>query len=268
MTEKLVNEAAGNGLTIDECLARAVVCRTLKLGLRRPDSQARRQLFSAGGKSALKRAAGVIGKEGAGEFTEAAASLVKLKAPALPLLKSCYDELFGHTSGGKVSPYETQYGSGHMFLQSKELADISGSFLAFGLQLDPYSGERVDHVAVEWEFLEFLCEKQAFALSRPDPEMVEVTFRAYRLFMRDHIARFGRAFSLSLVREKPDSFFGVLGKLAEGYITMECRRLGLPAGPDFLPLRPDAPDDGTPMACGETPELVQIDGTPDSNGHW
>jgi TorA maturation chaperone TorD len=177
--------------------------------------------------------------------------------------------LFGH-SRGLVCPFETEYGAEGAFRQPQELADIAGSYLAFGLEPREGGDERVDHAACECEFMDFLARKEAFARSSrrtsEDPEaaseQVATVRSAARGFLRDHLGRFGRAFASRLIQEDADGFHGALGAVLFRFLTQECRRFDLPPGPPSLELRPPLPDD-TPMACGRTDdELIQIQRRP------
>jgi TorA maturation chaperone TorD len=248
------------GKETDQALARAVVCRALSLAFQAPSDNTWGQVFSTEGKQALARAASFLDREESGEFRSAARFFATAEEISLADAASIYGRLFGHTVRGRVCPYEMEYGDEGRFLKSQELADISGYFLAFGLEPTGEIRERFDHIAVEWEYLEFLSLKEMVALNLRDDEMLETTRNAYRSFLRDHLSRFGRAFGRSLCREDPGGSYGALGKLCESFVARECRRLGLPQGPEFLALRPEGPDD-VPMACGsdDSEELVQID---------
>jgi hypothetical protein len=112
-------------------------------------------------------------------------------------------------------------------------------------------------VACELEFLEFLALKEAWALQHDDREMLEVTRNAARIFLRDHLGRFGIAFGLALARIDPGGFHGATGLLAVAFLRSECARFEVPPGPELLPVLPYE-EDGAPMACGDGSDLVQI----------
>ena len=247
---------------IDRSLARAVLARTLKDGLSFPTRRTLRA-FRNEGRKALRRAA--VPEPGAGSagaaLVEAAERLCAVRAASPEGLRDEYESLFGHALRGRVCPYETEYAGGALFQHAQELADISGFYRAFGLEAAWANGERVDHAACEFEFLEFLSMKEAWALEPRDAEMLEVTRRAARGFLRDHLARFGVAFGTSLRREGRDGFYGRLGALCTAFLRSECARLGLRTGPELLELRPEV-EDPVPMACGgeenRGPELQEI----------
>lgn len=247
---------------IDRSLARAVLARALKDGLGFPLHRTL-HAFSSEGKEALRRAASPVPEDGTpgAALAEAAERLCALPALSPDGLRDEYESLFGHALRGRVCPYETEYAGGAPFQHAQELADIAGFYLAFGLEPAESSGERPDHAACEFEFLEFLSMKEAWALEMKDAEMLEVTRRAARDFLRDHLGRFGVAFGLSLGREGGDGFYGRLGALCAAFLRAECGRLGISTGPELLALRPEA-EVPVPMACsGEEerkPELQRI----------
>jgi TorA maturation chaperone TorD len=152
-------------------------------------------------------------------------------------LRESFARLFGHTARGRVPPYETEYGSDSLFLPVVEMADLAAFYRGFGLRVAPGGHERPDHASCQCEFLAFLTRKEAYALARRDGEMRDVTRAAARRFLRDHLGRWGPTLGRALAREDPAGFFGAVGRLAVELVTRDCARVGVPAGPEFLPLR-------------------------------
>ena len=270
MNDLCLADAACVDAAIDEALARSVLYHALALGLRPPGEGTAGSPGSPTVGSAIREAAMFL--DARGSSGEALAPAVEMfcgraASPADRLLT--HARLFGH-SRGLVCPFETEYGAEGVFRQPQELADIAGSYLAFGLEPLEGGDERVDHVACECEFMDFLARKQAFALGSLDTseDQEEAKGRlatvqgAARGFLRDHLGRFGRAFASRLIQEDKDGFHGALGAVLFRFLTQECRRLGLSPGPASLELRPPVPDD-TPMACGRPDdELIQIQRRP------
>jgi len=221
---------------MDDALCRSAVYAALALGLGPPGPEVEERLASA---------------EGSRRFEELLA-LVDLDAPAVsaaPLLPR-YQELFGHTVRGRVSPYETEYGGhGNLFSQARELADIGAFFSALGLRLPPDRHERADHVRCECELMAFLASKEAYAIESGDASMLDATRDAERAFLRDHLGRFAAAFGSALAREDGAGFYGRLGALLNALVARECARLGVAAGGEELSLRLPVVED-VPAACG------------------
>ena len=168
-----------------------------------------------------------------------------------------FEKLFGHTARGTVCPYETEYGQEGLFEQPRQLATIMGYYQAFGLTTRTEERERADHAGCELEFLDFLCRKEAYAIESGDEAMRSETRKAQRLFLKDHLGRFGRAFARLLREQEPDGFFGGLGDLLFAFLTWEYGRFRIEPGAVVLPLR-SAEDDAVPMACGGQQDLIQL----------
>ena len=237
--------------TVDAPLARSVLFGALALGFRAPVGESLDRLTSGGARGAILSAARLLDAVGAGDepLFRAAAGLADVRNIDLRRLARRHEQLFGHTARGEVCPFETEYGMKGLFRQPQELADIAGYYRAFGLRTKRATGERVDHVGCECEFLDFLCRKEAYAVETADAAMTAETCNAYRGFFRDHLGRFGRAFAIQMVKADGDDFFGRLGSLLHALVGAEAARLGIPAGRKVLELRSTEADD-VPMACG------------------
>jgi TorA maturation chaperone TorD len=234
---------------IDQTLARAVVYRTLSMAFQPPTAD---RLDSIGAGHGFPVMASALAR----------LELDPITAPPDDEAEATYWRLFGHTTRGPICTCETEYGPDNGFHQPQQLADISGYYLAFGLRSAAASDLRVDHIACECEFMDFLCRKDALLTSAEasDPsavETLEATRQAARTFLRDHLGRFGRAFGTRLTAEDPHGYFGALGRVLATFLERECVRGGVQAGPIDLAVRPEDVDQ-TPMACGSADELIQI----------
>ena len=177
---------------------------------------------------------------------------------SLDELLSAHGRLFGHTARGLVCSYETEYGQEGLFQQPAQLANLTGIYGLFGLKVRQVERERPDHISCELEFLEFLLKKQAYALEHGDESMEKETRKATRLFLKEHLGRFGRAFGAQMKKHDREGFMGKAGDLTLEFLTVECRRLDLEPGLMQLPLRSTA-EDQVPMACGGgESDLVQL----------
>ena len=224
----------------DAALSRSTIYQALAIAFGPPGDDAGRRVASARGWQRLCAALEQLGVERpAGPRQQAFATLLQR-----------YAEIFGHTARGRVSPYETEYGSeASLFLAAHELCDIGAFIAAFGLVLDDTAHERVDHVRVECELMAFLALKEVYARESSDAEMLETTRHAQRFFLRDHLGRFAPALGEQLAAHDRDGFYGALGLVLRRFVEAECARLSVPAGPADLALRLIV-DDGAPSACG------------------
>jgi TorA maturation chaperone TorD len=144
---------------------------------------------------------------------------------------------FGHTVRGDCPPHEIEYGElrADPLFQPHRLADIAAFYSAFGLEVAGDARERVDHVAMECEFLAVLCAKEAAAAT---PEQTAVCRDAQKKFLREHLGRWTPAFSRRLERIAGDPLLQSLAALLRACATSDCARFGVPAGNEDLRLRP------------------------------
>ncbi|MBI4442696.1 MAG: molecular chaperone TorD family protein [Acidobacteria bacterium] len=258
----------------DEALCRSVLYGLLSLGLYTPTAQTFRELRSETARLALREAAQLLTASAkparsaesvpSGE-AENAADLARRAEDWIQAIESleqdewltCHSRLFGHTARGQICPYESEYGHEGLFQQPRQLAEIMGFYEAFGLTTRNEERERPDHISCELEFMDFLSRKEALALEMGDGATLEETRKAARLFLRDHVGRFGRALARLLAQQDSQGFFARLGCMLGDFLTLECSRVGVSPGPLQLELR-SAEEDKVPMGCGGEEDLVQI----------
>ncbi len=250
---------------VEEALARAVICRALRQPLLPPADGEAAAAGQPAGRQALERAARRLDAGGGSGLVTAVGALARLPPPSPARRERERARLFGHTLRGAVCPYECEYGRQVPLQQAHELADLAGFYRAFGLRPAGPASDRADHIACELEFFEFLSAKEAVALAGRDQEMLEVTRRAAKKFLRQHLGRFGIAFAQRLEEAAREDLFRRLGRACGAFLRVACASFGVEAGPELLELRPAGPD-AVPMACGAEdgadggPELVQIGG--------
>jgi len=248
---------------IDDALARSVVYHALSVSFQMPTEAGLGRIGAHAGFPVLVAALEQLdGRSGRRSLAFAAAGLRAMSVPGVDALASAFVRLFGHTARGLVCACEAEYGPDTGFHQPQQLADISGYYLAFGLQPPTAADTRLDHIACECEFMDFLNRKQAVLLADLDAspdrrDTLEATAQAERTFLRDHLGRFGRAFAARAADADADGYFGVFGRVLLALLETECARVDVGAGPIDLVVSPDTPDE-TPMMCGTADELIQI----------
>lgn len=244
---------------VDLALCRATLYSALALGFRPPTEETLTRLTSEENVTALTEAAAVLDRDLGSRLAFTARRLGAAKKFSLNGALETFQRFFGHTARGGIPPYETEYGAEALFQQPQEMGDLMGFYRAFGLTLNIGEHERADHISCECEFASFLALKEAYALEHEESMMLEETRKATRLFLRDHLGRFAPAFSKKLAREDRDGFYGTLAEFCYQLVILDCNHLGVPVGPQSLPLRP-ATDDRVPMACGSGAECMAMPG--------
>ena len=237
----------------EQTLARSFLYRILGSLLRYPTSAGIDVGFLDEGAREALRALG----EGAGKLDSLFAELRSCYTRASTAqIEDSYVKLFGHTVGGVCPPYESEYGETQgMFQMPHELSDISAFYRAFGMRILSDRHERVDHVAVECEFMHFLAFKQAYAEENGMDEMGAATLKAQVAFMRDHLGRWAPAFFRRVVHADDGGVYSVLSRFGLAFIKDDCARLGVEPGSEKLRLivRTETRDDvfecGSPTDC-------------------
>jgi putative dimethyl sulfoxide reductase chaperone len=137
------------------------------------------------------------------------------------ILDDEYVRVFGHTLSKKTSPYELEHlQNQEVFYKTQCLADISGFYRAFGLQVRPK--ERVDFISIEAEFLSYLVIKELAARQRqPDDDGISVVRNAQRDFLRDHFARWVVPFGTAVAEQSEAQFYRNAGMLLGHFIEYE-----------------------------------------------
>ncbi|MBW7906548.1 MAG: molecular chaperone TorD family protein [Phycisphaerae bacterium] len=151
--------------------------------------------------------------------------------------------VFGLVISKPCSPCETDHlPYGDAFCRAQVLADITGFYRAFGVDVSSRQPQRPDHIVLELEFVAILLGKLADAFGDgAASERVDVCQRALASFMRDHLttwlAGFGQlvarraedvAATIAEASEREDvALLGEVGRVVCAWIAAERRCAGL-----------------------------------------
>jgi DMSO reductase family type II enzyme chaperone len=220
-------------------LARSGFYRLLALGFRYPEDGSLeeftrvRDLFAAGD----------------WPFPAVDAGLLPAEVPAAATLTDEYLRLFDRKCA--CSLYESEYGMGNKaFTKSRDLADISGFYKAFGMELAEETTDLYDHLAVELEFMSVLALKAAYARNEGLTEGLDVTVAAAKDFLQDHLGRWVSHFCDRLEETSAEPFYTALARLTRAFVASDCAEL------EVTPLPLARMMGGTPPAADDQDELV------------
>ncbi|MEE9187097.1 MAG: molecular chaperone TorD family protein [Bacteroidota bacterium] len=149
------------------------------------------------------------------------------KGPTSEQLLNSYHLVFSHTLSQTCPPCEMEYERTHVFQLTQQLADLSGFYKAFGADLVEKSGERVDHFAVQMEFMSWLTLKQAYFIQEGNGEAQQIVTDAQRKFFKDHLGRWSPLFLRKLLRERPPKFYRLVAEAASSFLEFEKNLLGV-----------------------------------------
>jgi TorA maturation chaperone TorD len=161
------------------------------------------------------------------------------------ILAAAHHRVFGHGVSGDCPPYEGEYGHPHIFQKTQSLADNAGFLEAFGLAPAPGLTDRLDHIAVELEFLHVLAAKEAYALAHGHgEERLAIVRDATRKYLKDHLGRWAPAFAARLESKAQDGPYAALARLLAAFIAEETLALDVvPVPAAAAPLAPQLDDE-------------------------
>ncbi len=138
-----------------------------------------------------------------------------------------YSRVFTHGNPIVAPPYETEYGTEHIFAKTKELADIAGFYRAFGLTPSDQLKERVDHIGTELEFMYVLLTKEAYAAFNNWAERADTCRDAERNFLVDHLTRWAPSLC-RLLRETANlPYYRALAGMVARFVLAECEMMNV-----------------------------------------
>lgn len=127
--------------------------------------------------------------------------------------------------GRSCPPYESAYAPGGALEAGAVASEIAATYLAVGLA--PRTGEEPDHLAVELEFLSFLCGEEA--ASAPDSDAWR---RLQRTFLDEHLLRWLPAFARDVRDTAPEGFYRRVAGAALRFVEDDGLMLEAHAGPE------------------------------------
>jgi TorA maturation chaperone TorD len=168
-------------------------------------------------------------------------------------LRDEHRRVFSNVIALDCPPYETLFGNDHVFGQSYVMGDISGFYTAFGLQLSQDIHERLDHLAVELEFLHYLAYKESYALCHDGPEKVQTVVDAEKKFVKEHIGRWVPLFSEMLKNKADYGLYKCIADLTTAWVDFEIHFLSVSpqkySETDYRPAIHSNPE-GQSFECG------------------
>lgn len=127
-----------------------------------------------------------------------------------------YDRLFRVK---EVWLYGTEYISEHEFQRSNYLADISGFYKAFGVEIH---SDRPDSLAALLEFMHYLIYKE---INAPSAEKAEICVDAQKKFLNEYVSPMARAIAEKVIAQTQVLFYKTVSLEMREFLTEEERIL-------------------------------------------
>ena len=146
-------------------------------------------------------------------------ALQELAAGELGQLQETYVSLFMlHRDGALCLPYESFYRDPHGQAVGWVAAQLEREYAAAGLTLAPSLHDLPDHVAVELEFMAFLCDREAQAWEGEALTEGLQALREQRAFLKAHLGRWFPAFARQVMAADPLGLYAVAAEAAHAFV--------------------------------------------------
>lgn len=225
----------GASLDVDDLqrsLDRAYVYRTLAMLFRVPDEASVRETRER----RLPELCAALERSSADAelLAEAGALGELLRSASAAELRRQHEAAFDESSKARCAPTEMDQLGGPPQLEltrTFELADVAGFYRAFGVEVEE-GGERVDHIAVELEFMHLLAAKECVALNDEGwGEHAETCRNASRAFLRDHLLRWAPRLGDQLAESLGSPLYARAGRLLGRFVLLDADQIDAAGAP-------------------------------------
>lgn len=124
----------------------------------------------------------------------------------------------GNTGFSAAYPYESVYTSPKRLMMQDARDEVLVLYHAAGLDKQESWKEGEDHLALELEFEQILCERALQAFEAEDEEECVRNLKQQRNFLEDHLLSWYPMMAEDLDRFPKTSFYKGLGKLTSGFL--------------------------------------------------
>ena len=145
----------------------------------------------------------------------------------LEALQREHSLIFSLSVAGGVPPYETEYGIKDVFMKTQNMADVSGFYRAFGMEVSKQSHERIDFIGAELELMHWLALKESHALETNRKKEARICHDAAAKFLKDHLGRWAPFLGEQIAKTSRLPFYCQLGQELATFIRAECETFGV-----------------------------------------
>jgi TorA maturation chaperone TorD len=138
-----------------------------------------------------------------------------------PALRGAFAEAFSPHRNGACSLYESRYAAGGPAATPVLIAALEREYASVGLAASPALGEPADHLAMELEYMAFLCDREASAWARGTLADAAAALHRQRRFMRRHLGRWVPGMARHLLMLAPAPFYRAVAEGLEAFIHHE-----------------------------------------------
>lgn len=124
-------------------------------------------------------------------------------------------------------PYESYYLVSDGNLRGNTAADLEGVYRIAGLSVSTRQNELPDHIAVELEFMSFLCGKEAESMNTRNEQETAAVQEEQRIFLGQHLGIWFPQFAKQVKRNSKDPLYTQVIDSAFHFLRSEMKYLGV-----------------------------------------
>ena len=150
--------------------------------------------------------------------------LTSIWEPALLDLARDYVRVFiGHGVNGHSAayPYESVHTSEKRLMMQQARSEVLVVYRANNLKKDEHWRECEDHIAVELEFMQVMCQRTAAALRKGDEDAAVEMLATQRDFVAEHLANWVPMLVADMLRFSETELYRGLAELTLGFVQTE-----------------------------------------------
>lgn len=136
-------------------------------------------------------------------------------------LRAEYAALFLNASPRSIHPYESVYTSTDRLLMQQARDEVLADYRQEGLGRVGEFQEPEDHIAIELEFMAYLCQRAAEALAAGDMPAAAGYLQKQQGFLAKHLRVWVPAFCQDLFKTATSDLFRGIARLTEDHLAME-----------------------------------------------
>ena len=143
---------------------------------------------------------------------------------ALTDLAVDYAKIFlglGPICGEGAYPYESVYTSPDRLLMQNARDEVAAIYASEGVRPADSCNEPEDHIAYEFTFMAYLCQKTLAAIRRSDEPGANGCLQQQRQFLQDHLLSWVPNFCADVQRIAGTDFYKAIAMITHGFLTME-----------------------------------------------
>jgi TorA maturation chaperone TorD len=136
-------------------------------------------------------------------------------------LASEYAALFLNVSQRGVFPYESVYTSPERLLMQRARDEVLAEYRKEGLSRIGEFKEPEDHIAIELEFMAYLCQKTADAVKAGDRAAAVEYLQKQKDFLEKHLLVWVPQFCKDLLESTKSDFYKGIAQITEEHLSLE-----------------------------------------------